>query len=42
MGDAGTMDDPARRHQQLQAELGQIGLALPGSLTLEARHFRGQ
>ena len=27
------MDDPARRHQQLQAELGQIGLVLPGSLT---------
>jgi hypothetical protein len=27
------MDDPARRHQQLQAELGQIGIALPGSLT---------
>jgi hypothetical protein len=27
------MDDPARRHQQIQAELGQIGLALPGSLT---------
>ncbi len=27
------MDDPARRHQQLQAELGRIGIALPGSLT---------
>ena len=27
------MDDPALRHQQLQAELGQIGIALPGSLT---------
>lgn len=27
------MDDPARRHQQIQAELGQIGLVLPGSLT---------
>jgi hypothetical protein len=27
------MDDPARRHQQLQAELGQTGLVLPGSLT---------
>ena len=27
------MDDPARRHQQIQAELGQIGIALPGSLT---------
>jgi len=27
------MDDPARRHQQLQAELGQIGITLPGSLT---------
>ena len=27
------MDDPARRHQQLQAELGHIGIALPGSLT---------
>src|SRR5208282_3544156 len=28
-----TMDDPARRHQQLQAELSQISLVLPGSLT---------
>ena len=28
-----TMDDPARRHQQIQAELAQIGIALPGSLT---------
>ena len=28
-----TMDDPARRHQQIQAELSQIGLVLPGSLT---------
>src|SRR6266498_737303 len=28
-----TMDDPARRHQQIQAQLGQIGIALPGSLT---------
>ena len=28
-----TMDDLARRHQQIQAELGQIGIALPGSLT---------
>ena len=27
------MDDPARRHQQIQAELCQIGLVLPGSLT---------
>ena len=27
------MDDPARRHQQIQAELAQIGLVLPGSLT---------
>ena len=27
------MDDPARRHQQIQAELSQIGLILPGSLT---------
>jgi hypothetical protein len=27
------MNDPARRHQQIQAELGQIGIALPGSLT---------
>ena len=27
------MDDPARRHQQIQAELAQIGIALPGSLT---------
>ena len=27
------MDDLARRHQQIQAELAQIGLALPGSLT---------
>ena len=27
------MDDPARRHQQLQAELGQIGITLPGSRT---------
>ena len=27
------MDDPARRHQQIQAELSQIGLVLPGSLT---------
>ena len=28
-----TMDNPALRHQQIQAELGQIGIALPGSLT---------
>jgi hypothetical protein len=28
-----TMDDLARRHQQIQAELAQIGIALPGSLT---------
>ena len=28
-----TMDDPARRHQQIQAELAQIGITLPGSLT---------
>ena len=28
-----TMDDPALRHQQIQAELGQIGITLPGSLT---------
>ena len=28
-----TMDDPARRHQQIQAELARIGIALPGSLT---------
>ena len=27
------MDDPARRHQQIQAELSQTGLVLPGSLT---------
>ena len=27
------MDDQARRHHQIQAELGQIGLVLPGSLT---------
>ena len=27
------MDDLARRHQQIQAELAQIGIALPGSLT---------
>ena len=27
------MDDPARRHQQIQAELSRIGLVLPGSLT---------
>ena len=27
------MNDPARRHQQIQAELAQIGIALPGSLT---------
>ena len=27
------MDDPARRYQQIQAELSQIGLILPGSLT---------
>jgi hypothetical protein len=27
------MDDPARRHQQIQAELSQTGLILPGSLT---------
>jgi hypothetical protein len=33
MGDAGNMDDPARRHQQIQDELSQIGLVLPGSLT---------
>ena len=26
-----TMDDLARRHQQIQAELAQIGIALPGS-----------
>src|SRR6266567_3951928 len=31
--DPETMDDPARRHQQIQAELAQIGIALPGSLT---------
>src|SRR6266705_3391275 len=31
--DPETMDDPARRHQQIQAELAQIGLILPGSLT---------
>ena len=31
--DPKTMDDPARRHQQIQAELAQIGIALPGSLT---------
>jgi hypothetical protein len=28
-----TMNDPARRHQQIQAELAQIGITLPGSLT---------
>jgi len=28
-----TMNDPARRHQQIQAELAQTGIALPGSLT---------
>ena len=28
-----TMEDPARRHQQIQTELSQIGLVLPGSLT---------
>ena len=28
-----TMDDLARRHQQIQAELAQIGISLPGSLT---------
>ena len=28
-----TMDDLARRHQQIQAELAQIGITLPGSLT---------
>ena len=28
-----TMDDPARRHQQIQAELARIGITLPGSLT---------
>ena len=28
-----TMDDLARRHQQIQAELARIGIALPGSLT---------
>jgi uncharacterized protein DUF6788 len=27
------MDDPARRHQQIQAELAHIGITLPGSLT---------
>ena len=27
------MDDLARRHQQIQAELAQIGISLPGSLT---------
>ena len=27
------MDDPARRHQEIQAELSQIGLVLRGSLT---------
>ena len=31
--DPKTMNDPARRHQQIQAELAQIGIALPGSLT---------
>jgi len=28
-----TMDDPALRHQQIQAELARIGITLPGSLT---------
>ena len=28
-----TMDDLARRHQQILAELARIGIALPGSLT---------
>lgn len=28
-----TMNDLARRHQQIQAELAQIAIALPGSLT---------
>ena len=28
-----TMDDPARRHQQIQAELARIGITLPGSIT---------
>jgi len=28
-----TMDDLARRHQQIQAELARIGITLPGSLT---------
>jgi hypothetical protein len=28
-----TMDNLARRHQQIQAELAQIGITLPGSLT---------
>ena len=27
------MDNPALRHEQIQAELGQIGITLPGSLT---------
>ena len=27
------MDDLARRHQQIQDELAQIGITLPGSLT---------
>jgi hypothetical protein len=27
------MDDPARRHQQIQDELARIGITLPGSLT---------
>ncbi len=33
IGNAVDMDDPALRHQQIQAELSQIGLVLPGSLT---------
>jgi len=33
------MDDLARRHQQIQAELAQIGIALPGSLTSRTTRF---
>ena len=40
IGNAVDMDDPALRHQQIQAELSQIGLVLPGSLT--ARSTRCQ
>ena len=35
-----TMDDLARRHQQIQAELAQIGITLPGPLTSRTTRTR--